>query len=143
MSDSRPSTSSLDLSALLGSRERTTSPWMAAAFSLFLYPGAGQMMNRSTGKALFFGLIFTFLAAWSAYYLVAGIFEIFAPEARITSPFPADSWRLGGLSVRFSRALLWGGGAAIFYLWSALDAWLESRRLRSQSPAPVKEAEDG
>ncbi|MGM9991521.1 MAG: hypothetical protein ACI376_01545 [Candidatus Bruticola sp.] len=120
------------LPSLLSSANNSVSPWLAVSFSLFIYPGAGQIMNRRPGKAVVFGLIFTVLAGLACYYLVNGTLDFLVPELRSGAEQRMQTSALWGLNATFSAAVSWGALSLAIYLWSALDAMLDSRRLREK-----------
>ena len=71
-----------DITSFLTKTDKNVSPWLAVSFSLFIYPGAGQIMNRRPGKGVIFGLIFTILMGLALYYLVNGTLDFLVPELR-------------------------------------------------------------
>ena len=128
----------LDISSLLGNRKKNVSPMMAAGFSLFIYPGAGQMMNRRFGKAAGFIVLFTAFIALFGYYFIKGALLALAPELQDAPPAAAHC--LWGMNHYFSCSVYWGAVALLLYIWSGWDAYLYGLRGKrrdkgGQSPA--------
>ncbi|MGM9999082.1 MAG: hypothetical protein ACI38Q_06785 [Candidatus Bruticola sp.] len=132
LTDGEADNSKVGLSSLLSGTNKNVSPWLAVSFSLFIYPGAGQIMNRRPGKAVAFGLVFTAFAGLAFYYLVNGTLDFLVPELRPGAEQRVQALALWGLNASFSAAVSWGALAFVLYLWSALDAMLDSRRLREK-----------
>lgn len=109
------------------------SPWVSASFSLFIYPGAGQLMNRSPGKALVYGAVFTLLAGFAVYYIVNGAMAWLVPELCSPSQLvPSAGMESSVLDGPFRGAFCWGAAAFTVYIGSALDAAIESVRIKNQ-----------
>lgn len=121
-----------DISSLLVKTDKNVSPWLAVSFSLFIYPGAGQIMNRRAGKGVIFGLTFTILMGLALYYLVNGALDFLVPELREGAKVRNCALGLWGFNANFSAAISWSALSFVCYLWSALDAMLDSRRLREE-----------
>ena len=121
-----------DIASLLTKADKNVSPWLAVSFSLFIYPGAGQIMNRRAGKGVVFGLTFTVLMGLALYYLVNGALDFLVPELRDGARVRNCALGLWGLNANFSAAVSWGALSFVCYLWSALDAMLDSRRLKEK-----------
>lgn len=116
----------LDISSLIGNRKKNVSPMMAAGFSLFIYPGAGQMMNRRFGKAAGFIIFFTAFAGLFAYYFIKGALLALAPELQDAPPPGGHS--LWGMNHFFSCSVYWGAVGLLLYIWSGWDAYLDGLR---------------
>jgi len=121
-----------DITSFLTKTDKNVSPWLAVSFSLFIYPGAGQIMNRRPGKGVIFGLIFTILMGLALYYLVNGTLDFLVPELREGAKVRNNAFGLWGLNANFSASVSWSALSFVCYLWSALDAMLDSRRLREK-----------
>lgn len=121
-----------DISSLLTKTDKSVSPWLAVSFSLFIYPGAGQIMNRRVGKGVIFGLFFTILMGLALYYIVNGALDFLIPNLRPGAEIRNHTSALWGLNANFSAAVSWSALSLVCYLWSALDAMLDSRRLREK-----------
>lgn len=121
-----------DIASLLTKTDKNVSPWLAVSFSLFIYPGAGQIMNRRAGKGVIFGLIFTILMGLALYYLINGALDFLVPELREGAEMRNRALGLWGLNANFSAAVSWSALSFVCYLWSALDAMLDSRRLKEK-----------
>jgi len=121
-----------DITSFLTKTDKNVSPWLAVSFSLFIYPGAGQIMNRRPGKGVIFGLTFTILMGLALYYLVNGALDFLVPELREGAKVRNCALGLWGFNANFSAAISWSALSFVCYLWSALDAMLDSRRLREE-----------
>ena len=89
-------------------------------------------MNRRPGKGVIFGLIFTILMGLALYYLVNGTLDFLVPELREGAKVRNNAFGLWGLNANFSASVSWSALSFVCYLWSALDAMLDSRRLREK-----------
>ncbi len=128
-----------DITSLLTKTNSQVSPWLAVSFSLFIYPGAGQVMNRRPGKGVVFSLVFTIFMGLALYYLINGALDFFAPELREGALGRNQALGLWGLNANFSAAVSWLSLSFVCYLWSALDAMLDSRHLREKENTKVPE----
>ena len=119
------------LSSLLGHTDKGASPWLSLIFSTMIYPGAGQIMNRRLSKAIAFSLSFTVLMGIAVYYIFNGTMEILVPEFKSHSTVVSAPSNPFGISDNFFHALIWSALGLACYIWAAVDAVRESRRLRA------------
>ncbi len=108
---------------------RKPSPGLGLVLSLAFYPGCGQAMNRRWFKAGFFALVFTVALAAFVFIVAQGLFGFYRALVDLQEP--------PSLSRVLRPSLRPGVATLVVYVWAALDAWLEARRLaRSGTPTP-------
>ncbi|MBQ7529006.1 hypothetical protein IJT10_03775 [bacterium] len=120
---------SLDISQILGGGKREVSPWLAVTFSLLVYPGSGQFMNRKVEKAALFGVFFTLFAGLFAYCFINGIFVYFDFIQETVKEVELPAWlNICGMGKKLSLSVYFGLLTLLIYIWAAVDSFIDAKK---------------
>ena len=105
------------------------SPRLALLFSLMVYPGAGQALNRSWIKAVLVALAFTLALVALVVMGGLGLWRFYGAVTSLEEPI--------SLGEAMRGALFPGVATVVLYFGAALEAWWEAGRV-ARTSAPQK-----
>ena len=105
---------------------RPRSPGLGLVLSLAVYPGSGQAMNKRWGKAVAFALVFTVAVVALVVDVASGLSAYYRALIDLRDPVSL---------VQVLKPAVWPGVATLFfYVWAAVDTWIEACRLADARP---------
>lgn len=105
------------------------SPAIAALFSLFVYPGAGQMLNRRWLLGTMLALLFTITLVFFAVYAVCTFQDLYAVQSTCYK-FVYMFGREFALTPAMISLFWWGVACLFVYFLSAVEAYIDAYRMR-------------
>lgn len=97
----------------------------AVLMTIFLFPGAGQMLTRQWGKAIAFAVLAFGAFGVFAWYTLTGLWQLYKAATTMSE--------LPDMVALFSPAL-WPLLALVpIYLGAAWDAWMAGKRAEQQA----------
>ena len=103
------------------------SPKLAVVFSLMVYPGAGQALNRSWIKAVLVALAFTLALVALVLTGGLGLWRFYGALTSLEEPI--------SLVEALRDTVLPGVATVVLYFGAALEAWWEAGRVQASRPS--------